>query len=301
MLSTARVACAAPHGWGMVTTTTASKSKGFFTMQVIGLCRFSYPAIGGFQVDFDDFQKKCDYLYAPARMEERFATFETIMLPPLKAQTDPLFTLAVVIGDSLPEVYRDRLEALLADVPQAIVQVHPPAQHRPIMKQVINSVRFDDGLPCLQFRMDDDDAVAVDFVERLRRVAGDITPLAKREKLVAIDFNRGFIMRPGADGIAAAETAAPFQTAGLGMMVQPGMRQTIMNFAHHKLGERMTCVTLTDTPPMLLRGHNDYNDSRQGPSARPHKLTPLNAAGEATLRDRFNIDTDAVRAAFSAL
>ncbi|WP_299368391.1 putative rhamnosyl transferase [uncultured Tateyamaria sp.] len=270
-------------------------------MQVIGLCRFSYPAIGGFQVDFDDFQKKLDYLYAPERMEERFATFETLMLPPLKAQTDPLFTLVVVVGESLPGHYRDRLEAALDDVPQAIVQEHPPAQHRPIMKQVINSVRFDDGLPCLQFRMDDDDAVSVDFVERLRSVAQDIAPLAKREKLVAIDFNRGFIVKAGAHGVDAIETTAPFQTAGLALMVQPGMRQTIMNFAHHKLGERMTCVTLTDTPPMLLRGHNAFNDSRQGPSARPHKLAPMDKAGETMLQERFNISADTIRGAFSAL
>lgn len=269
-------------------------------MQVIGLCRFSYPAIGGFQVDFDDFQDKLDYLYAPARMQERFATFETITLPPLRAQTDPDFTLIVVVGDSLPDAYRSRLDALLADMPQAVIQSHAPEQHRPVMKRIINSVRRDDGAPCLQFRMDDDDAVSVDFVERLRDVAVGIKGLAAQRDLLAIDFNRGFIVRPGADGIAALETAAPYHTAALAMMVAPTSRQTIMNFAHHKLGERMTTVTLTDSI-MMLRGHNDYNDSRQGPSAKPHKLTPLDQKGEALLKERFNIDCDAVRAAFSAL
>ena len=49
-------------------------------MQVIGLCRFSYPAIGGFQVEHADPAARSAYLYAPARMEERFRTFskETI-------------------------------------------------------------------------------------------------------------------------------------------------------------------------------------------------------------------------------
>ncbi|WP_299723105.1 putative rhamnosyl transferase [uncultured Tateyamaria sp.] len=269
-------------------------------MQVIGLCRFSYPAVGGFQVDFEDFAEKLAYLYAPTRMEERFATFETITLPPLRAQSDSDFTLVVVIGDSLPAPYRTRLEALLADMPQAVIQSHPPAQHRPIMKQIINSVRVDSDTPCLQFRMDDDDAVAIDFVARLRQVAGDVADLAARDNLLAIDFNRGFIVRPGADGIAAVETAVPYQTAALAMMVAPGSRQTIMNFAHHKLAEKMTTVTVTDSI-MMLRGHNDYNDSRQGPSARPHKLTLMDEAGEVLLRERFAIDADAVRRAFSAL
>lgn len=269
-------------------------------MQVIGLCRFSYPAVGGFQVDFDNFADKLAYLYSSARMEERFASFETITLPPLRAQTDPDFTLVVVIGDSLPDHYRTRLTALLADMPQAVIQSHPPEQHRPIMKRIINSVRRDSDAPCLQFRMDDDDAVAVDFVERLRRTAGDVRALAARDNLLAIDFNRGFIVRPGPDGVAAVETAAPYQTAALAMMVAPGSRQTIMNFAHHKLAEKMTTVTLTDSI-MMLRGHNDYNDSRQGPSAKPHKLTLMDAKGEAMLRQRFAIDCDTVRAAYSAL
>lgn len=269
-------------------------------MQVIGLCRFSYPAIGGFQIDFDDPQKKRDYLYAPARLNERFATFETITLPPLRAQTDPDFKLVIVIGDTLPGAYRDRLNALVADMPQALIQSHPPAQHRPVMKQIINSVRADDGAPCLQFRMDDDDAVAVDFVARLRAAADDVRPLAARSDLLAIDFNRGFIVQPGPHGIAATETCAPYQTAGLAMMVSPKSRLTVMNFAHHKLAERMTTVTFTDSV-MMLRGHNAYNDSRQGPSATPHRLTLMDATGEALLRDRFDIDADAVRAAFSAL
>lgn len=269
-------------------------------MQVIGLCRFSYPAIGGFQIDFDSFQSKLDYLYAPARLNERFATFETITLPSLRAQTDPDFTLVVVIGETLPDTYRNRLESLLEDVPQAVIQTHAPAQHRPIMKKIINSVRTDHSTPCLQFRMDDDDAVAVDFVQRLRHVARDVQALVARKDLLAIDFNRGFIVQPGPKGIAAAKTTIPYQTAGLAMMVPPASRLTVMNFAHHKLAERMTTVTLTDSV-MMLRGHNAFNDSRQGRSARQHELTLMDETDEALMRERFNIDCDAVRAAFSAL
>lgn len=269
-------------------------------MQVIGLCRFSYPAVGGFQVDFDSFERKIDYLYAPARMNARFATFETMTLPPLRAQTDPDFTFVVVIGDNLPIPYRTRLESLLQDMPQAVIQAHPPLPHRQIMKQIINAARVDSQASCLQFRMDDDDAVAVDFVARLRQAAGDLTSLALREPLIAIDFNRGLVVRPGPKGVAAQETVTPYQTAGLGMMVAPNSRQTIMNFAHHKLAEHMPTITFTDTV-MMLRGHNDHNDSRQGPSAKAPKLTLMDSKAEAVLRQRFTIDCDAVRRAFAVL
>jgi hypothetical protein len=70
--------------------------QGLSAMQAIGLCRFSYPAIGGFQVDFDDFAEKLDYLYAPARMEERFATFETVTLPPLSCSSETVCPINIV-------------------------------------------------------------------------------------------------------------------------------------------------------------------------------------------------------------
>ena len=72
-------------------------------MQVIGFCRFSYPAEGGFQVEHGSIRDRMAYLYAPARMEERLRHFECICLPGLKGQTDPDFTLVVMTGPDLPE------------------------------------------------------------------------------------------------------------------------------------------------------------------------------------------------------
>ena len=267
-------------------------------MQVIGLCRFSYPAEGGFQVDFSTMEEKLAYLYAPARMEERFRTFETLTLPPLRAQTDPNFDFIVLIGDSLPLAHRERLEGLLADIPQAKLFVFPPKPHRDIMKRIINKVRVFDGMPCLQFRMDDDDAVSIDFVERLRDVADRLAPLAEGRNLIAIDFNRGFLAEAHAGGLDVAETQTPYTTAALALYVSPESRQTIMNFAHNKLPQAMMTVTFTDED-MLVRGYNSYNDSRQGPHVSQPKLVTLDAEGEAYFKARFNIDVDAVRAAWA--
>ena len=268
-------------------------------MRVIGLCRFSYPAVGGFQVEHDTQEAREAYLYAPERMAERFRTFETITLPPLRAQTDPDFTFLVVIGESLPTVYRDRLMALLEDIPQAVVQAHPPRRHRKIMQEAINSVRVFDSDPCLQFRMDDDDAVACTFVERLRSVAQDVRALAQKHRHFAIDFNQGYIIRPGPDGIHAASTKAPYSTAALAIVVEPVTKLTVMNFAHAKVSQNMPTVTLTGED-MLLRGHNRFNDSRQKPGVRPTKLALLDAAGEAHFKTTYNIDSNQVRRVFSA-
>ena len=127
-------------------------------MQVIGLCRFSYPAIGGFQVEHDSIEERIAFLYGEARLEERFRLFETVALPCLRAQTDPDFDLIVVIGDSLPAHHEARLRDLVAGMPQVRIEKHPPMPQRAVMKDILNKARRDPDKPCLQFRYDDDDA-----------------------------------------------------------------------------------------------------------------------------------------------
>ena len=90
-------------------------------MQVIGICRFSYPALGGFKIEHASTKDRFAFLYHPTRMSERFRFFETICLPRLKSQTDPDFISLIVIADSLPEPHKRRLTRLLETVPQAVL------------------------------------------------------------------------------------------------------------------------------------------------------------------------------------
>lgn len=269
-------------------------------MQVIGLCRFSYPGEGGFQVEHASIEDRIAYLYAPDRLSARFAQFETITLPGLKAQTDPDFTFVIVIGDSLPMEWRNKLETLTEDFPQAVIRAYPPGPHRKMMQAAINDARSDMAQLCLQFRHDDDDAVAVDFVERLRAAAHDKAKLVAKNRLVAFDFDRGYSAQPGANGIAAAETRLPLYGVALGMAVQSGVQQSIMNFAHKKLQNFMPVVTHSDSL-MFVRGHNNHNDSRQKAGIAPLELHPLTHDETQIFRDRFAIDEDHVRRVFSGL
>ncbi|AXI53485.1 hypothetical protein C1J05_02290 [Sulfitobacter sp. JL08] len=267
-------------------------------MQVIGLCRFSYPGLGGFQVEHDDLQSRIAYLYDETRLEERFRFFETFTLPCLRAQTDPDFTYLIVMGESLPQADRQRLEALVADMPQVVVQAHPPGRHRQVMRDAINSVRKSDAEPCLQFRLDDDDAVATSFIAQLRQAAADVAGLLRDNRHIAIDFNQGYIAQPGPEGISACAIRKPYWTAGLGFMFRPDVDLSVMNFSHQAVVRRMPTVTFSGTD-MMLRGHNDFNDSRQKPNVQPVTLAPLDAAGEALFQETYNISADHVRRVFS--
>lgn len=267
-------------------------------MQVIGLCRFSYPAIGGFQVEHDSIEERIAFLYAEARLEERFQLMEAIALPCLRAQTDQDFELIIVIGDSLPAHHVSRLRDLCADIPQTTIHAEPPRRQRQVMKEILNAARRDPQAPCLQFRHDDDDAISVDFIERLRQTLQDCPGLVAKSKTLAVDFNRGYVAELGAAGIAATEIHRPYYVASLGMYVQGNCPLTIMNFAHEKILRFMPTVTISDAP-MFVRSHNGFNDSRQK-KVKPVPVTPIDDALAADFEARFALRQDDVRRIFAA-
>ena len=266
-------------------------------MQVIGLCRFSYPALGGFQIEHETPEERAAFLYSRARMEERFATFEALTLPSLKAQSDPDFTLAIVIGEAMPANLLARLLDLVETMPQAVVIPRAPGRHRQVMRDVIHQLRHDSPLPSLQFRMDDDDAVALTFVQRLREAARDLGPLLEQHRYISIDFNQGHIARISPKGIHAKPVSETLWTPALGMAVAPGASRSIMNFSHAKLARMMPVVSLPGED-MFVRGHNDFNDSRQKDGIKPVHLPLLDKTGEAQFQRTYNIDADHIRALY---
>ena len=267
-------------------------------MQVIGLCRFSYPALGGFQVEHETIEDRMAFIWAHERLEERFRLFETIALPCLRAQTDDDFDLVVLIGETFPDAHKERLHAMCADIPQIEILEQPPRNNRQVCKDILNAARLHPSEPCIQFRYDDDDAVSLDFVANLRAAARDIAPLTKQHRTVGIDWPNGRVAEVGADGIASTQIYRPYYVAALGMHVAGNTAMTIHNFMHERIPRMMPCVTYPD-PDMFVRTHNGYNDSRQK-KVKQVPVEPLSAEEETLFRDRFAIDVDHVRRVFSA-
>ena len=108
-------------------------------MQILGICRFSYPAVGGFQNEHNTVEARCNYLYSQERLNMRFSAFETFTLPSIRSQSDPNFTFAILIGDSLPRHAKDRLYEVTANVPQIKIVSRPFIQSG-ILKTRLSSV-----------------------------------------------------------------------------------------------------------------------------------------------------------------
>ena len=266
-------------------------------MQVIGICRFSYVGTGGFQVEHETVEQRCAYLFHPVRMEERFRTFEGFTLPSIRAQTDPHFTFLIVISTLMPDVARRRLMDLVSDIPQVLVEAWEPRRHRAAMQDAINGVRLDNGEFCLQFRLDDDDAVAVDFVEKLRREAGKLAPFFQGRRHVALDFRKGYVVSPDDKGMMYGEIDEPCWTPALAMAVAPELDLSIMNFSHNKLPRAMEVVSFPD-PGMFIRGINGFNDSRQKAGTKPYQMKRMDAETKRAFRQRFGIEPAKIKALY---
>ena len=259
-------------------------------MQVVGLCRFSYPAnINAFQTRHKDMAERKAALYAPDRLAARTFLFENVLLPGVRAQSDPDFTLLLLLGEDLPEPWRSRILGAISDAPQ-IKPVFRPAGlvHRDLYRDLFLAERDAAAGLVAEFRIYDDDALAHDFVERLRKAEPLLASLVNDYGRAAIDFQKGLLMDMGQGRIDYRPVVVPGWAPALAMVQRAGAGKCVMDIMHHKMWLHMPTLTFQDSP-MFLRGSHETNDSQiklggVGDFNLPVEEIP------ALLRDRFCLD-----------
>lgn len=228
-----------------------------FRNRLVGLIRFSYPALSGFTAKSPDAATLQATLFDRARLERRFALWETLALPSLLAQTDPDFETLVLVGDALPAWAHDRLHAGLAPLNARIVAL-PPMHHYPAIQKAYAG--YDEGFSHLtSFRLDDDDALDRDHIARLRRTAAGIAGFTATP--FAIAHNRGlFVDLTGGKARFSEVTEKMPLGIGLALCAPAGHPDTIFRRNHRLLPQFLT--TFSDaTEIAFLRSVHDGNDS----------------------------------------
>jgi len=257
--------------------------------QIVGVCRFSYPSIGGFRSANRSVERSCEILYDPARMRRRFTYFETICLPSLAAQTDQDFTLVLLIGDTMPLRWRRRLKALAADHPFlqiCAIESNGPLQstRRAFRRGANEGVDFVTG-----FRIDDDDAVAVDYIARTREAADTLIRIgwADAETPAVVAFQRGLFWDMSGSGNRFATYAESRPLGQASAMITPyDGKANIYRWNHRHLLAHAR-VWSDPSEVMFLRGLHDDNDSER---SLPVTATPLDeGAAMQILRTRFGL------------
>lgn len=156
-------------------------------MQITGYCRFSYFGVSdtGKAVQTEDDAQQM--LYNEDRMAARFHLFENLTAPSILHQTDPDFRFVVITSTILPDRYKARLKAIVASVPQMQLVVTDKCDLAKVLRPMIKASGASGLLPTLSFRLDDDDAVSINYIARLRALSERLEPNT------IICFPKGFL------------------------------------------------------------------------------------------------------------
>lgn len=235
-------------------------------VQMLGLCRFSYLGLRGYQRDHASIAERRAFLYDPDRLARRWDWFVTLALPGWLAQTDPDFTLVVMTGPDLPEPWLSRLRDLAATIPQLRLELVPPMDRHLEACRAAIAPHVDPTADAIgHFRHDDDDAVALDYIEAARRDFAQVHKLWRAHGQLSLDHSRGLMLRAGSGGADFVPRIAHNMGVALTIFLRPDDPKTALHFNHTKLPLWMPGVAVT-RPLMFIRSiHPDSDSGDMGP------------------------------------
>lgn len=232
-------------------------------IQALGICRWSYPAApGAFNTGSSEgLEGIRRAMYDPVRIALRLFYLEHIVLPPLRNQTDQDFEVILLMGDQLPEVPRRRVLELIDDIPQIKpVFAEEGRKHKDICRELMTAARDPEVRAVAEFKIDDDDAVALDFVERTRLMFDGAKGLFRDGGRLGVDFNRGFVLQTEATGIKVRYVSARAWSPGYVLFVRPRAKLCLLDYDQTRLWRRITTISYPKAP-MFIRGVHGSNDS----------------------------------------
>lgn len=261
-------------------------------VQILGLTRFSVLSTGGFQDGPQELAERRAWLYAPQRLDARLAWFEQVTLPGLRGQHCGDFNLVLLTSADLPQPWAGALEALVAEMPQIVLSRCEPGPHRELCAAALRAQVRPEAKALAQFRLDDDDAVAVSFIERLRGDLPLLLGLLEHRRQFALDYGKGLRLRWDGVQLETEGVYARQWAAGLVHVSRPDLGRSILDMDHSRMWHFMPVISWTDEY-LFLRGVHGDNDSAARVPTRDHIPLPPGRA-ERLLRRRFGIDPEAL-------
>lgn len=268
-----------------------------FKIDINGLCRFSYPfALGAFKGTHGSIQDVRASLYADARLRERLFIFQNIFLPPLSRQTDPDFKVAVLVGDQMPSAFLTRIHALTRGIKGVQVFVEPEGQDpKELCGRIFQDMRRADADLVGEFRLDDDDAVSVDFVAKSRQAGQDFkVPIVSRG-VAGLDFPSGAYVYFLDSDVEVRRLVMAHLSCGQIIFLNPKSSKTAIKYRHYRMWQKNLYVTIPDEV-MYLRSVHQHNVSGVDRVVKTKDVVRMTGRQlEIMIRDRFAIDLRQVR------
>lgn len=261
------------------------------------LTRFSYLGLSGWK---SDASKDAELLFQPDRLRQRLALFKALTLPSLARQSDRGFRHVILTSDQLPGWAMAALHAACAEAYGGEagydILARPPGKAKAHLRYYLEKQEGAD--PVIQIVLDDDDALATDFIAKLRGafpevVAAQSLTLERLPFFLTYPVGYGLVLRPeaGAPGeVALYRHKYPFINLGLTLIgTKSGKNIFAINhqdaprrFGHRKMSRR----------PMFIRALHSFNDSRVTPTERWSKHEDWRADPDLAARFPYLLEAD---------
>ncbi|MEL6916084.1 MAG: glycosyltransferase [Pseudomonadota bacterium] len=227
-------------------------------------------------------------LFAPERMEERFFYFEHVCLASLANQTSQAFRHIVMVSPEMPADQRKRLEGLQSRFGFVIVEVARDASITKVA-QAVTKTHSADAEVIITSRLDDDDALCKDFLQR----TDDIVQRSRPGTVIS--FPNGIEMKFDGKGASVRPRFFPFFALGMAYVeANNGRPKTIFGCGQHRfVAEKHACHCdpMADAYVVSAHAGNDSNrfvDNRAIGDAGDH--TDISQVDAAYYADRFGLD-----------
>ena len=231
---------------------------------IVGLVRFSlvlrhanyFPRLKGVS-----FEERVAQVFESSRLERRFELFESICLPSLTSQSDQGFNVAVLTSKFLPDWAMERLRDSLSGIKNVYVRpFRPNANYMNIARRAVFELLDHHAPVYASFNLDDDDALASDYVARVRSY------LTKENIGKALTFQNGYELTISGGDLRLRRDRRPKASAGLvGINAGPigDVADVVSIFeygGHRNVDARVPLITDT-TEDMYVQSANGANVS----------------------------------------
>lgn len=230
-------------------------------MQMIYQMRYSFFGKSGWRSETSNDKAQ---LLDPERLKKRHYFLEKIALRSLQDQTDGDFALQVLSSDYMDEANKRLLVETCKDMLGE--RAHVFFRKEGSAGDYVNGYRKEhlaDEPLCAQIVLDDDDAVALDFTERLRAEAEAAWQLKRPEEdNCFISHSRGISAKFSDGTVQLSHRNVQATNLGLALVAPAKTHRSIFGIAHKKIVERRPTRIIHSWYPAYIRAVHDTNDSR---------------------------------------
>lgn len=259
-------------------------------MRVFGYTRFSFLGKSDVLAQRDVSKEELhQQLYNDERMNARFHLFENICLPSIASQTNKHFRVFIAATASMPQIYKDRLDGLVENMPEIEVLYSDATNVSEVFNTKMEQMVAGATRNCVHFRLDDDDAISCRVVQKLY----DYADFTKDHGV--IHFPNGIYLHGSGDKAVMMREYAPHTAIGFAFVNPPDLIKNPYQCGHVQYPKKVPNVAVSDICGFVHAAHsaNDTNFQQTRVynrilAADPNHSTPRNMRDmEASLKRDF--------------